>query len=193
VTILKESPSGVPVEVSGGASNTDDVLNLSGVPGISATDALDQLASDIAGVVAGLAGLDSDDVANVSDVDGADVTEALNRLGLGTLLRGPDISGTVDSSLEREDGCLFVFLAATTTGARVVTLATTGTVAPAFPFNFVIVHQAQVHAVTYNNGGPAGAVAGSTTVTIAAGQRRLIYFQFDGLNFFLADVGDLAA
>lgn len=171
--------------------NTDQIQNISGVTGASCSDALDQLNSDLAAVVAGLAGLDSDDIANVSDVDGANVTEALDTLGLGGLYRGADLSGTANSDLEREDGCLWVMQPGVTTGARTIKLKTTGAVAPTFPFNFVLVIYAQGHAVTIDNDGPAGAVANATTITVAPGEARLIYFQFDGLNFYLAGIGDL--
>jgi hypothetical protein len=173
------------------ALSTSDIANASGVAGATCTAALNQLDSDIAAVAAGIGALDSDDIANVSDVDGADVTEALNALGLGALKRGADLSGTANSSLEREDGCLWVMQPGVTTAPRTVLLETTGAKAPTFPFNFVLCIYPQAHAVTISNNGPAGAVAGATTITVAVGDGVLVYFQFDGVNYYLAGLGDL--
>ncbi len=167
--------------------NTTQVDNASGVAGATCTAALNQLNSDLAAVVAGLAGLDSDDIANVSDVSGADVTAALNTLGLGALKRGPDLSGTVNTTLERATGTVFVMLPAVMTAPRTLTLEDSGAVAPVYPFNFVTMIYPQGHALTFVSGPNA-----LTLFTLPSGQGCLLYWQFDGINFYPAGFGDLA-
>jgi hypothetical protein len=124
---------------------------------------------------------------NDSTVAGSKVSDALNTLGLGSLYRGANLSGTANSTVEREDGCLWVLPDSSTTANRSCTLAITGTPAPVFPYNFVFVIGDQANTYAFINGGPAA----GTMYTVPASQPGLFYFQFDGLNFFPAGFGDL--
>ncbi len=138
-------------------------------------------------LVGGAAGLTSDDISNVSTVDGANVTAALETLGLGTLDRGPDILGTVNTTLEREDGTVFVMLPDVATAPRTVTAEDSGALAPVNTFNFVCMIYPQDFDISFVSGPNAFAL-----LTWPAGLGGLIYLQFDGINFFLAGLGDLA-
>ena len=148
------------------------VDNDSGVSGATVADALDALNTAIGA-------LNSDDIANVSDVDGATVTAALDTLGLGAFLRGADLSGSATNDLTRALGTFFVMMPQQTTAANTINLQTTGLTSTEAGFNFAIAIYDQDDAVTIINKGPLN----NTVMVVPAGELRLMFFQWDGLNF----------
>lgn len=96
----------------GGGSTTDEITNDSTVTGATATDALDNLKTDVDGNTTAIGALGSDDISNDSGVTGADVSSALDQLDTDIGALGSDditndsgVSGTtVSDALDNLSG-----------------------------------------------------------------------------------------
>lgn len=174
------------VTAQSGDYDSDQIDNVSSVPGASVSDALEYLEANAgavssvfgrAGAVVAAAGdYDGDQVDNTSSVSGASVSDALDNL-LSSSTKIATGTNLTDANQTLATSQRYVMAAGTTTANRTKTLTPSATAARGFQLEV----GTQGNDVIVQNGGPGG-TAGLFSYTVPAGQRQAVFFVGDGTN-----------